>query len=47
MSGRVLTGDTWVALAILDYLVERKELVEVTDSMVAGQHRIFRRPHIG
>ena len=37
-------GSTWTMLAVLDYLVENKELVEVTapDSCWA-QHRIFRR----
>ena len=36
------TGDTWLMLACLDYLVERGELREITAGMdVAGQHRVY------
>jgi hypothetical protein len=37
------TGDTDMMLACLDRMVELKEIVEVTDLHVWGQHRIFRK----
>ena len=41
---RGLTGDSWTQLACIDYLVEQKEIKEVTDPRaVAGQHRVFVR----
>jgi len=36
-----VTGDTWLHLACVDRLVELKEIREVTNSDVAGQHRVF------
>lgn len=43
MSGNAcVAGDVWTMLAVLDYLVERGEIREVTDpAKVAGQHRVF------
>ena len=39
-----ISGDTWVMLAILDYLIEINELVEVTQKMECrGQDKIFTR----
>jgi len=39
-----ISGDTWVMLAILDYLIEINELVEVTQEMECrGQDKIFTR----
>lgn len=43
MSG--ITGDVWLMLAALDYLVEAGEIREVTDSTVWGQHRVFVAGH--
>ena len=40
---RGITGSSWHALALVDYLVERREIREVTGSDVAGQHRVFVR----
>ena len=37
------TGDSWLMLACVDRLVELKEIREVTDGNVAGQHRVFVR----
>jgi hypothetical protein len=37
------TGCTWHLMACVDRMVELGELREVTDSTVAGQHRIFTR----
>lgn len=35
-------GDSWRQLAALDYMVEKREIREVTDpSVVWGQHRVF------
>lgn len=34
-------GDTWLALACVDRMVELGELKELTDDKVAGQHRVF------
>lgn len=45
MSGhawRGVGGDTWLMLACLDRLVERGEIIEVTDSRAWGQARVFR-----
>ena len=39
MSGVV--GDSWLALAALDYMVEKGEIREVTGPAVAAQHRVF------
>jgi hypothetical protein len=36
-----VTGDTWLFMAALDYLVEKGEIREVTDSSVWGQYRVF------
>ena len=37
-----LTGDTWLSLAVLDYLVEQDYLDEVTNKLVApAQSRVF------
>lgn len=37
-------GDEWIMLACVDYLVELREIREVTTpGSVAGQHRIFVR----
>lgn len=36
-----VTGDSWLHLACVDRLVELKEIREITDSNVAGQHRVF------
>jgi hypothetical protein len=42
MEKLLVAGDSWDALACVDYLVERHELLEVTKGMdVAGQHRVF------
>lgn len=34
-------GDSWLQLAFLDRLLELREIREVPQSNVAGQHRIF------
>lgn len=39
----IVSGDSWVALARIDRLVELGELREVTGSNVAGQDRVFVR----
>lgn len=39
--------DSWFQLACADRLVELGELVEIRQSNIAGQHRVFYRPHIG
>lgn len=36
-----VSGDSWLMLAALDYMVEKGELREVTGSDVWGQHRVF------
>ena len=36
-----VTGDHWIMLACLDYLVELGEIKELTDDGVWGQHRVF------
>ena len=36
-----VTGDSWMHLACVDRLVELKEIREVTNGNVAGQHRVF------
>ncbi len=44
MSGKLIGADapsTWHSLAAIDRLIEVGELREVTNSDVAGQHRIF------
>lgn len=39
----MVAGDTWLQLAVFDYLVERGDLLEITDKQqVAAQHRTFR-----
>lgn len=36
------SGDTWVQLAVLDYLVEKGEIREITTrDGLAAQHRVF------
>ncbi len=35
------TGDSWLMLAAIDYLVETKEIYEIKYGECAGQHRIF------
>lgn len=35
------SGDTWLAMAFIDRLVELGEIREVTDDSVAGQDRVF------
>jgi hypothetical protein len=43
-SSHVMIGDSWLALAALDRMVELGELREVTDSASTwGQHRVFVR----
>jgi hypothetical protein len=37
------TGDSWAMLACVDRLVELKEIVEIPQVRIAGQHRIFIR----
>lgn len=39
-----VTGDSWLMMACVDYLVELGELQEVTGASCWGQHRIFTRP---
>lgn len=39
------TGDTWLMMAALDYLVETGEIREITDKSVWGQHRVFVAAH--
>jgi hypothetical protein len=34
-------GDSWTMLACVDRLVELREIREITQKCVAGQHRIF------
>lgn len=42
---RVATGDSWVMLACVDYLVEKGEIREVTaPNSVRGQDRVFTEP---
>ena len=42
---RGLTGDSWSMLACVDFLVEKKEIVEIKQAREpAGQYRIFARP---
>ena len=36
-----ITGDTWEMMANIDRLVELNEIKEITNSGVAGQHRVF------
>lgn len=36
-----VSGDSWLMLACLDYMVEQREIREVTGSDAWGQHRIF------
>ena len=36
-----VTGDSWMHLACVDRLVELKEIKEITQGNVAGQHRVF------
>jgi hypothetical protein len=36
-----VTGDTWLHLACVDRLVDLKEIKEITNENVAGQHRVF------
>lgn len=38
-----LTGSTWDMLACVDRLVELKEIREITQDDVAGQHRVYVR----
>jgi len=38
---KIASGDTWVQIACIDRLVELNEIKEITDSNVAGQHRVF------
>lgn len=49
MSFLALDGvaDTFKAMAILDRLVELKDIVEITDKNVRGQDRVFIRPYRG
>lgn len=37
----VATGDMWQMMACVDRMVEMGELVELTQSHAAGQHRVF------
>jgi hypothetical protein len=40
-----VTGDDWLMLAALDYMVEKGEIREVTnEDQVWGQHRVFVGP---
>jgi hypothetical protein len=36
-----ITGDSWIMLACVDRLVELKEIREITQDNVIGQHRVF------
>jgi len=36
-----VTGDSWLHMACVDRLVELKEIREITQENVAGQHRVF------
>ena len=36
-------GDSWTMMAYIDRLVELGEIEEITESDVAGQHRVFIR----
>jgi hypothetical protein len=36
-----VSGDTWIMLAALDYMVERGEIREVTTGNTWAQHRVF------
>ena len=36
-----VSGDSWLMMAYVDRLVELGEIREITDSRVAGQHRVF------
>lgn len=38
-----ITGESWLMMACLDYLIETKELREITQPDVWGQHRVFIR----
>ncbi len=36
-----VTGNSWMMLACVDRLIELKEIREITNGNVAGQHRVF------
>lgn len=38
------TGDTWIMMAVLDYMVERGELVELSKAGTWAQYRVFTAP---
>lgn len=38
---RGVREDTWLMLAVLDYLVELGEIREITDESTPAQHRVF------
>jgi hypothetical protein len=38
---RGVTGDSWLMLACLDYMVEKHEIREVSPEGSPGQHRLF------
>lgn len=35
------SGDSWTMVAAVDYLVEAREIREITGTNVCGQHRVF------
>lgn len=35
------SGDVWTLLACIDYMVERRELFELTQAGIAAQYRVF------
>lgn len=37
----VMSGDTWRAMACVDRMVELGEIIEIPQTDVAGQHRVF------
>ena len=42
MAGKVFcSGDAWTMLAALDYMVERREIAELTGVNEIGQRRVF------
>ena len=39
----MVAGDSWVMLAVVDYLAELGEIREIKQDQCAGQHRVFVR----
>jgi hypothetical protein len=39
----MVSGDSWLMLAVVDYLAELDEIREIKQDQCAGQHRVFVR----